>query len=136
MLLCDVVNGDFSGKVSMDSGMQWHGPEASKFKGITFIHGNIHYAPGDIKRVVQLESAQSSSMGKSIAKGIAGGLLFGGIGAIAGATSGGKVNMVRYGIEFKDGKKVIIENTPGADALAAFLLYIKQERIFEQNLGF
>jgi len=136
MLLSNAINGDFSGKVAMEIGALWDGPDADKFKGVKFMNGNAFYLPRQIKRVVQLEAVQNSSMGKSIVKGIAGGLLFGGIGAIAGAASGGKVNMVRYGIEFTDGKKVIIENTPDEKSLECFLLYVKRAGIFEQNLGF
>lgn len=136
MVLSRAVNGDYSGQVVVKTAALWHGPEADKFKWVEFIAHRKKYDSNEIKRVVQLENSSEQSMGKSIAKGIVGGVLFGGVGAVAGAVSGGKKNLVKYGIEFNDGCKVIIENTPDDPSLQCLVLYARKENILEQNLGF
>lgn len=61
----------------------------------------------DHYEVIDTESGKSMSSG--IIKGAVGGALFGGIGAIAGATSGKNKSNVLVSIIFKDGKKSLCE---------------------------
>lgn len=136
MVLARAVNGDYSGHVAVKIGALWHGPEAEKFKGIEFIDHRKTYSAPELIRVVQLENTSERSMGKSIVKGIVGGALLGGVGAVAGAVAGGNKNLLRFGLEFSDGCKAVIENTPDERSLQCMVLYARKQGILEQNLGF
>lgn len=49
------------------------------------------------------------SVGSGVARGVAGGALFGGIGAIAGASSGKTKSVYTVSIVFKDGKRCLCD---------------------------
>ena len=139
MLTPKAVQGDYLGSVIIKIGTLWKGPEADKFKGIEFYESKAKHTPDEIVKVVKLESGESNSTGAAISKGIAGGLVFGLAGVIAGAASGGKVSVERYGIEFTNGKKVIIEQEPNDKILQCLILFAKAKGIYEEkkpDLGF
>jgi hypothetical protein len=139
MVLSRAIAGDHLGNVVITIGLLWAGPEASKFKGLDFIDANIKYSSDEIVQVVKLDPGQANSKSDAITSGIAGALVFGLVGAIAGASSGGKVQVDRFGIEFSNGKKVVIENTPNEKSLQCLLMWAEDKGIYKekkQDLGF
>ena len=139
MLTTKAVQGDYLGSALIKIGALWNGPEADKFKGIEFFESKAKHTPDEIVKVVKLESGESTSAGAAITKGLAGGLVFGLAGVIAGAANGGKVAVERYGIEFTNGKKVIIEQEPNDKLIQCLILYAKKKGIYEEkkpDLGF
>lgn len=136
MLLAKAVAGDYSGSASIDTKTLWREITPDRFKGLTFISAKAEYKPEHITRVVQLSEEKTKSFLGSALTGVAGGLLLGGAGLIAGALVGGKKTLARIGIEFSDGRKVILEQSPDNAQLKCFLMYAKEAGILEQDLGF
>jgi hypothetical protein len=141
VIFANAVAGDYLGKNNICIGVLWSGPKAEKFDGIDFmvakftgLASGVKYAPYQLKRVIQLSS--ESSVSGSAMTGLAGGLLFGGAGLIAGALAGGRKSILKIGIEFDDGRKVVLEQTPDNKALQCLLLFAREKGILEQQLGF
>lgn len=137
MVYANAIAGDYSGNTEICIGTLWSGPKSDKFYGINFLDAKgIKYEPANIKRVVHLSTESSKSFAGAAVTGIAGGLLLGGAGLIAGALVGGRKKLQKTGIEFNDGRKVIIEQTSDNKAFQCLILYAKEKGIFEQELGF
>ena len=51
----------------------------------------------------------TKSAASGVARGLVGGFMFGGVGALAGATSGKNKGIYTVAVQFKDGKKSLIE---------------------------
>ncbi len=94
-----VIAGDFKGK-SVKASM-------GRVYIDTLIHRDISKKKVESYEVVDQEARKS--MGSSLVKGVVGGALLGGIGAIAGASSGKNKVTYTVSIVFKDGKKALCE---------------------------
>lgn len=101
----DVVGGDFQGKVLPKKPIIGF-VKAKNFLGLQFLSDGKTYKPDEIVRCKTL-SASASLDDHMGAAAIGGGVLFGAAGAIAGGLSG-KKTVWTLGVEFSDGKKVIL----------------------------
>lgn len=143
MIFANAIAGDYTGKTQICTGVLWSGPKADKFQGIDFLASKItgltsgvKYEPSQVKRVIQLSTESTKSFAGSAMAGLAGGLLLGGAGLVAGALAGGKKSLLKIGIEFNDGCKVILEQTSDDKPLQCLLLFAREKGILEQDLGF
>ncbi len=137
-MLAKAVAGDYTGAVAINTGVLWTGPRADKFRGFTFIDGNVKYQSSQIRRVVYLDEEKSKSFLGSAVGGIAGGLLLGPAGLVAGTLVGGtnKKVVVNLGLEFDDGKKVILSEKSSDKGLECLILWAREQKLLEQDLGF
>ena len=136
-IFAKAVAGDFEGKAEIKIGVLWTGPKSGKFKGLKFDQPRQVYEPNKLTKVVHLSEESATSFLGSAARGVGGAILLGGVGAIAGVLSGsGKAKNVNLGIEFSDGKKVIINQSAKNKPLLCLMAYAKENGIYEQELGF
>ena len=97
-----VVAGDYKGEIEFKN----------KKKGLVICgsFGKKTYINKDTIEAFELVGEEShKSLGSGVARGIVGAALFGGIGAIAGASSAKSKTTHTVSIQFKDGTKVLCE---------------------------
>ena len=98
-----VIAGDYEGKIIVGKAGMKHPVIALGFiKSVPMNKDTV-----DSYEVVMDEHRKSA--GSGVARGLVGGFLFGGVGAIAGAMSAKSKGMYLVAIQFKDGKKSLIE---------------------------
>jgi hypothetical protein len=96
-----VIAGDYNGKIVVVA----LGTNVSISNGFKPI--SVNKQTVESYEVVTDEHRKSAASG--VARGLVGGFLFGGVGALAGGLSGKDKGIYQIAIEFKDGKKSLIE---------------------------
>lgn len=128
-----VVGGDFTGACYIKFGVLWSGPQAAKFGGICFATPKTEYSPSDVVRVKELQQEQCKSfLGASVAAG-AGAMLLGPVGLLAGALAGGNRQSTVVGVEFSDGRKVLISINPNNKPYQCMKLFAIEKNIVEHS---
>ena len=124
-----IIGGDFQGIVFVKHTTLWTGPHAKYFTGLEILGAGKVYAASDIKRVKVL--SEQESMAGAGAAALAGGVLLGPIGAIAGGLGARKSTAV-YGVEFNDGKKVILKREgPETKSHKVFTNYVEENCLLD-----
>jgi len=126
-----LLAGDYEGPAYIQFGALWTGPQASKFKGIKFDNPRKSYAAADLARVKVLDSETSKTFLRTAVAGAIGGVLLGPAGLLAGAFVGGKKVTERYGIEFTDGKRVIVSGDANDKSFKCLLLFAEETHRLE-----
>ncbi len=126
-----VLAGDYEGSAQIKFGVLWTGPKADKFRGIQFGSPSKTYAPNEISRFKPLDAETTKTFLRTAASGVIGGVLLGPAGLLAGVLVGGKKITDRYGIEFTDGKRVIVKGNPRDKAFRCLLLFVEASNKLE-----
>jgi len=103
-----IIGGTYKGHMGIATGVLWS-VSAKRFRGILFVDPRKEYQPNDIKRIKQIVSNDGKDFNGAAGVAAAGALFLGPVGAILGAIAGGNRTDQTYGIEFKDGAKVVIQ---------------------------
>jgi hypothetical protein len=119
--MAKIIGGDFKGHIMMTTGWMGLRPKGDTFKGI-----HIAGQPNDIPReeITRVKQLQTETVGGGAAASLGGALAFGVVGAVAGAA--GKKERT-WGIEFKDGRKMIFRDEGARDnGMKCFLLWVEE----------
>lgn len=127
-----VLAGDIEGPAAINFGVLWSGPKAEKFKGIQFSKTQTIYGPDRIVRMKVLDDETTKTFLRTAVAGLAGGVLLGAAGLLAGAMVGGKKVTSRYGIEFDDGKRIIIADANNKP-FKCLLLFAEKNKLLERD---
>lgn len=130
MELTKTIGGDFKGNVLWDISALWTGPKAKYFRGIKIV-GAAAYPREQIARVKELGQVVGTNAGEAGGAALAGGALLGPVGLAAGLAAG-RNRHVTYGIEFKDGKKIIVRvPRPNDKAFICFKNYVEENHLLD-----
>ncbi len=97
-----VIAGDYSGKQVLGGGVAQAGISMGFIKQLYLNNTTV-----ESYEVITDEHSKSAASGA--ARGIIGGALLGGVGAIAGAMSAKEKGIYQIAIQFKDGKRSLLE---------------------------
>ena len=97
-----VISGDYSGKQILGGGVSQAGISIGFVK-------QLYLNKSTVESYEVLTDEKQKSMASGVARGIVGGALMGGVGAIAGAATAKSKGIYTISIQFKDGKRSLIE---------------------------
>jgi len=130
MMISKAIAGDYYGDVNIQVGTLWHGPSAKKFKGLHFVDEGTGYEPENIKYLVYLSNENIKSFLDSSPSGDGDRLAFNENELFDNDSFFGKHTIVQLGIEFRDGRKIILVATDNR-VLQCLLLFAEAEGIIE-----
>lgn len=97
-----VLSGDYAGKQILGGGISQAGISIGFVK-------QLYLNKTTVESYEVINNENQKSMASGVARGIVGGALLGGVGAIAGAASAKNKGIYTIPIQFKDGKRSLIE---------------------------
>lgn len=97
-----VLSGDYAGKQILGGGISQAGISIGFVK-------QLYLNKTTVESYEVINNENQKSMASGVARGIVGGALLGGVGAIAGAASAKNKGIYTISIQFKDGKRSLIE---------------------------
>lgn len=97
-----VLSGDYAGKQILGGGVSQAGISIGFVK-------QLYLNKTTVESYEVINNENQKSMASGVARGIVGGALLGGVGAIAGAASAKNKGIYTIAIQFKDGKRSLIE---------------------------
>lgn len=97
-----VLSGDYAGKQILGGGVSQAGISIGFVK-------QLYLNKTTVESYEVINNENQKSMASGVARGIVGGALLGGVGAIAGAASAKNKGIYTISIQFKDGKRSLIE---------------------------
>lgn len=97
-----VLSGDYAGKQILGGGVSQAGISIGFVK-------RLYLNKTTVESYEVINNENQKSMASGVARGIVGGALLGGVGAIAGAASAKNKGIYTISIQFKDGKRSLIE---------------------------
>lgn len=97
-----VISGDYLGKQVLGGGVSQAGISIGFMK-------QIYLNKSTVENYEVVTDEKQKSMISGVARGVVGGALLGGVGAIVGATSAKNKGIYTIAIQFKDGKRSLIE---------------------------
>ena len=97
-----VISGDYLGKQVLGGGVSQAGISIGFMK-------QIYLNKSTVENYEVVTDEKQKSMISGVARGVVGGALLGGVGAIVGATSAKNKGIYTISVQFKDGKRSLIE---------------------------
>lgn len=97
-----VLSGDYAGKQILGGGVSQAGISIGFIK-------QLYLNKTTVESYEVINNENQKGMASGVARGIVGGALLGGVGAIAGAASAKNKGIYTIAIQFKDGKRSLIE---------------------------
>ncbi|MGO7308764.1 hypothetical protein ACCS91_33455 [Rhizobium ruizarguesonis] len=130
--MATILSGDYKGAAIWKTSFPWFGTQAKYFQGIQiwFQNDRRFYPSAEIARVKELGAATEFNSSEAVGAAIGGVILAGPVGAVAAL--GARKNSFTYGIEFKDGKKIVVrEEYPNLKFFQIFKRYVEQNQLLD-----